>query len=179
MPRVNLRVMQLHVSLGSGEWRESKLRVESVSIPSYQAPASQSLQSRVLHDALHQPLAQTPPAVPSQYEYVTDVGVGGVIRDHAGKPDLLAGRENPKAQRILYRPGDNLPRNPLGPIGIRQESVDKIQIQALPVSADAEIKSLLSDSSSLFTSVRAQRGFTIGHLHQLILAEPPAVGIRK
>src|SRR5580658_9003063 len=94
----------------------------------------------MLDDALHEPLAQSAPAMRFQHKNIAEVGHGGEVADHAGKSDLrIAAFIDAEAQRVLYRPRDDFPRNTLGPIAIRQKTVNHIQIEPLTVGADQEL----------------------------------------
>src|SRR6266481_3325563 len=90
------------------------------------------------HDALHQPFPQAVPAIRFQHKHIADVGVGCVVRDYASKAHLLTVAIHSKAERILDGPDHNLARDSLGPIRLRQKTVDDIQIKAVSISADDE-----------------------------------------
>ena len=80
-----------------------ELLVESVSISSRQDPSPQTLQFRMIDDLLHQPLAQTLPAIFAYYENIADVSKRRLIAHHSGKSDLLIADIQPEADRILDR----------------------------------------------------------------------------
>src|SRR5580704_11148989 len=78
----------------------------------------------MLDDALHQPLAQSAPTMRLQYKYITQISHGGKVTDHAGKTHLrTASIIDAEAQRVLNRSRHDFPRNALGPVTIRQETV--------------------------------------------------------
>ena len=132
--------MQLHISLRRLQRRKSKLRVESVRIERRQGPAPQILQRWMLHNALHQPFAQSAPTMRLEHKDVANIRVGSEIADHARKPDLGTRRiVHSKAQRVSNRALDHFPRNALGPIAIRQKAVDHVQVKPRTIGTDEEI----------------------------------------
>src|ERR1700674_567335 len=92
----------------------------------------------MLHDTFHQPLAQTAPTERFEHEYVSNIGVGGVVGNDARKSDLLALRIQSEAQRVLNGTGDNLAWDTLGPVALGQETMDNIQVESLTIGADGE-----------------------------------------
>lgn len=82
--------MQFHVRLGRFQRRKTELRIKSVRIPRQQDPAAQPLQRRMLHDALHHPLAKPMSAMRFEDKDIAEVRNGREIADDAGKAYLLS-----------------------------------------------------------------------------------------
>jgi len=103
-------------------------------------PSPQILQRWMLHDALHQPLAQAAAAMRFQHKYVAEVCHGGEVADHARETNLRADDfVDSEAQRVFNRPRYNLPRNALGPIAVGQKTVNHIQIDARTIGSDQKL----------------------------------------
>src|ERR1700758_1619051 len=90
-------------------------------------------------DALHQPLPQASSTIGFQDEDVANVCIGCEIADRPGKTGLLVPAIQAKAQRVLQRAADRLFRNSFGPVAIREERMNRVDIQASAVSADQEL----------------------------------------
>src|ERR1700739_1707316 len=80
--------MLFHVALGRCQCCESGLLVKSVRVTRQQYPSSQTLQCRMLHDALHQPFAQFASAMRLQHEYVAEICDSCEIANHPGESNL-------------------------------------------------------------------------------------------
>src|SRR5271157_5905345 len=75
-----------------------------------------------------------------QHEDITNICDRSEITDHAGKTDLLAPVViNSKAERMLNRSSNDLSRNTLGPVTIRQEPVNHIQIETPTAGTDQKL----------------------------------------
>jgi len=100
----------------------------------------------MLHDALHDPLAQALAAMRFQHKHVADVRNRRKVADDPGKGDLRAAPIiNAKAQGVLDGSRHGLPRNSFRPIRVRQEVVDDVQVTARRVSADQELATTVLD----------------------------------
>ncbi len=66
------------------------MRIKSVRIAGCQNPAPQVLQRGMLHDAFHQPLAETATAMPFEHEDIADIRDRREVADHAGEANLRA-----------------------------------------------------------------------------------------
>src|SRR5216684_6954637 len=98
----------------------------------------------MLNDALHQPLAETTPAMRFQHENVAEIPDGGVIADDSRKSCLSAATIiNAKAQRVLDRTRHNFARDACGPVAVGKETVNDGQIQTFAVSANQKIASAM------------------------------------
>src|ERR1700686_888145 len=92
------------------------------------------------NDALHQPLAQSAPAMRLQHKHISHIRDRCKITDHTGKASLKTFPViNSETERALYRPHHNLSRDSFGPIAIGEETVDHIQIQAFAAGTDQKL----------------------------------------
>src|SRR5215471_17184892 len=112
------------------------------------------------HDALHHPLAKPAPVISVQHEYIAQISKRRKIADHTSKPNLRSPKRsgcpsqarswlewgfsrhimiNPKAQRMLDRSGNDLPRNSLCPIASGQKPMNQIQILTRRISTDQKL----------------------------------------
>ena len=107
--------------------RKSKLRIEPMRITGQQDPSPQSLQSWMLLDALHHPLAQAASAMRFQHKDVAKIRDRGKVGDHPSESNLSFTIINAKAQRVLDGTLDHFSRNSVRPIAVRQKSVDHIR----------------------------------------------------
>src|ERR1700733_1390358 len=143
-----------------------------------QNPAPQSLENRMRHDTLHQPLTQAASAVRFQHEHIAQISDGSEIADHAGKSNLRAvSIINSKTERVLNRPSDNLFRNSLRPITICEEIVNYIQVQPRMIGADQKITApIFSDFThrSLFFDLPPSRLIPSQHSNSRLATGPTA-----
>ena len=72
-----------------GDGLEAVPGIQPVRVPGGQQPAPEPLQLRVPANEFHQPLAQAPASMRFEDIDVGQVGKGGPITDHPGKPHLL------------------------------------------------------------------------------------------
>ena len=94
----------------------------------------------MLHDALHQPLAQPTPAITFQHEHVAKIGYRGVIADHSRKSGLRAATIiNAKTQGMLEGSRHNVLRDSFGPITTAQKTMDDIYVKPRMIGADKKI----------------------------------------
>src|SRR5256885_3500395 len=86
---------------------------------------------------LHEPLAETPAAVPFEHEDVGQEGDDDVVRHHAREPDLPARVVEAEGERVLDRANHALARAARGPVGTTgEEVVDQVQVEPARVGAD-------------------------------------------
>src|SRR5579863_7628555 len=101
----------------------------------------------MVHDALHHPLAQPASAMRRPHEHIAEIRDRGEVADHPREAYLRTTPIiNAEAQGMLNGSGHHFPRNALGPIAIRQESVDHVEIQPRGVSADKELPAALLEN---------------------------------
>ena len=79
------------------------------------------------------------PAIGFQHKHIANVSISRVVRDYAGKAYLLPITIHAKAKRILDGAGHNLARDSLGPIRLRQKTVNDIQINSFFISTDNKL----------------------------------------
>jgi len=88
-----------------------------------------------------------------EHEHVAKVRDRREIADDASKADLpCSSMINAEAQRVLDRAGDNISRNSLRPVAIRQEFVDRIYIDPRGIGADAVLSAPVFDRDRTLTS---------------------------
>jgi hypothetical protein len=100
----------------------------------------------VLHHALDQPLPQPPPAHLRQHVDVAEIGEGRGIGDHPRQTDLPLPLIEAAAERAAERPLQDFPRDPLGPVGGREEGVDRVEVKAGGVGRDGEAVAVMLEA---------------------------------
>lgn len=116
----------------------------------------------MLHDALDPVLAQAVSPMRLHNEHVSNRGVGSKVADDPGEANLRAATIiTATAQRVLDRSRDDVARDSFGPIAIRPESVNHLQIEASMIGANQELT-----LSRLYNRVRIGR---LSKRHLLIL----------
>src|ERR1700730_10311105 len=94
----------------------------------------------MLHDALHQPLAEAPPAIRLQHENISEICDRSILADHSREPDVRAlAIIDAEAQRMLHRPGHDFLRDSFGPITTAQKTMDDIYVKPRMIGADKKI----------------------------------------
>jgi len=128
----------------------------------------------MLHDALHHPLAQPVSAMRFEHEYIAEISDGCEIADDASKADLpCSSMINAEAQRMLDRAGDNISRNSLRPIAIRQEFVDRIYIDPRGIGVDAVLSAPVFDWDRSLTSIsKVHQHILNGIQHSAVSIQP-------
>ena len=121
--------MNFHVALGMGGGLETELLVETVGVEGDQHPAADALQIGVGDNRADERLAQSPAPVFRQDEHIGQVGEGGAIGDDPGEGHLFAVMIDPEAEGILDHPFHQDTGNVFGPIGLRDETVDHLEIE--------------------------------------------------
>ena len=91
------------------------------------------------HDTFHQPLPQTLPAICVQQKYIAQISESRKVRDYTSKSDLSPVAIHSKANGILDGTFHNFTRDSAGPIRLRQITMDDVQINSFPVSADNKL----------------------------------------
>src|SRR5208282_1706862 len=100
----------------------------------------------MLRDAFHHPLTQPAPAMRFQYEHISEIRHRGKVADDPGKADLrTATIINAKAQGMLDGSCNNFLRDVLGPIAVREESVNHFEIEDRTIGADHEFAAAVHD----------------------------------
>src|ERR1700730_8643839 len=119
---------------------EAEPAVEPVGIPREEDPAPEALKVRMRLDGRHELLPHPAPPMGFEHEDVADIGEGGVVRDHAGKGNLLVRVERAEAGGVTEGAGDQLARNPGVPVGgSREESVNHVEVEPRRVSGDRKL----------------------------------------
>src|SRR5437899_2049321 len=84
----------------------------------------------------HQPFAQSLPTKWFQYEDVTEIGKGSIVRDHPGKANLQISLVETKIERMLDEAFHRLQGDTRSPIGGGQEAIDCCKVQSIFVRTD-------------------------------------------
>src|SRR5579864_3140396 len=69
---------------------EAAAVIKAVRIPRAQDPAPESPELGIGEDGLDEPASEPPPPLRFVHEHVRQIGEGGVVRYHPGKPHLAA-----------------------------------------------------------------------------------------
>src|SRR5271166_3911708 len=104
------------------------------------------------HDRFHHPFSQALTAIRLQHEYISNVRVGGEVRDHARESYLRALPVDSKTQRILGGTRHNLARNALRPVARSQETMNDVQVQPFTVSAQQELAAAFFENFTSWVS---------------------------
>src|SRR5438128_12397596 len=95
---------------------EAELAVELMRVPREEDPAPEALEVGMRLDGGHELLAHAAAPMRIEHEDIADIGEGGVVRDHAGKANLLVSAEGAEPGGMREGGAPRLTRNPRGPV---------------------------------------------------------------
>lgn len=120
----------LHPSHWVGEFGETELTVKPMCVAGYKAPAAESLQVGMRHDAFHHPLAEGLSTVIFVDEDIAEIGEDCMVGDDAGKADLYRAIINAEIQRVFDGAFDQVARAFVCPVGAGEKITNGVNVEA-------------------------------------------------
>ena len=119
-----------HPTRGIGEFDEAELTVKSVGIACNEAPAAESLQVGMRHDAFHHPLAEGLSAIIFVDEDIAEIGKDCMISYDTRKADLFTAIVDAEVQRMLDGTFDQVARTFICPVGAGEKITNGFDVKA-------------------------------------------------